>query len=454
MGSPVTFSGLNGIDFGMILNAIMQQERQPLTRLETQKTTFKGQTTAFANLATKLGALQNAGDLLGDDDGLAVLKATSSDTAAVAVSATSGTLEGTYAVAVTDLARAQVLTSHSTYDSLTDVVATSGTIRFTRSGDPPVDLVISASTTLQALASQINALDNSPVRAAVVQVSPGQYKLALTGAETGTANAFTVAFAGALTGGEGLTYAVGNGNAIFGDDASENSQTALDASLTVNGIPIVSSTNSITSAIPGATLSLLKTNATSTISVARDAAASIANIKKFVTAYNDLVAFLKDQNTAAIAGKASIARDPMVTGFRNQLRQTLLGTYGTGEFTRLPAVGIGFDITGEMALDEDVLEDALAANQNDVQSLFGNAFTALNTMIENYTKVDGLLADVRERLGVQVENIDARLSALEAQLDVRRATLQKEFIAADMAISQLNAQGGSLAGLANQYRLF
>jgi flagellar hook-associated protein 2 len=454
MGSPITFSGLNGIDFGMILNAIMQQERQPLTRLETQKTTFKGQTTAFANLAAKLGTLQDAGDALGENNGLAVLKASSSDTTAVGVSATSGTLEGTYSVAVTDLARAQVLTSSSTYDSLTDVIATSGTIRFTKSGGTPVDLVIGASTTLQDLASQINALDDVPVRAAVVQVSPGQYKLALTGAETGTANAFTVEFAGALAGGEGLTYATGNGNAIFGDDASENSQTALNATLTVNGIPIVSSTNSITSAIPGATLSLLQANASSTISVTRDAEASIGNIKKFVTAYNDIISFLKDQNTAAIAGKASISRDPMVTGFRNQLRQTLLGTYGTGDFTRLPAVGIGFDITGQMQLDEDVLEEALAANQNDVQSLFSSAFSSLNTMIENYTKVDGLLASARERLGVQVENIDARLGALEGQLELRRATLQKEFIAADMAISQLNSQGGSLAGLANQYRLF
>ena len=144
----------------------------------------------------------------------------------------------------------------------------------------------------------------------------------------------------------------------------------------------------------------------------------------------------------------------MVTGFRNQLRQTLLGTYGTGEFTRLPAVGVGFDITGQMELDEDMLEEALAANQGDVQSLFGSAFAALNTMIENYTKVDGLLATVRGRLDVQVKNLDSRLDALERQLEIRRQTLQKEFIAADMAISQLNSQGGSLAGLANQYRLF
>jgi flagellar hook-associated protein 2 len=454
MGSPITFSGFNSIDFGVVLNAIMQQERDPLNRLEAQKTTFKGQTTAFATLATKLGALKTAGETLAEADGLAVLKSSSSDTTAVGVTSTDGTLEGSYGVAVNTLARAQVLTSGSTYDSLTDVVATSGTIRFTKTGGTPVDLVIGASTTLQGLASQINALDDGPAKAAVVQVAPGQYKLALTGADTGTANGFTVEFTSAFAGGEGLTYAVGNGNAIFGDDAGENAQTALDATLTVNGIPITSSTNTITSAIPGATLSLLKANSSATVSVTRDADASIDNIKKFVSAYNDVVTFLKDQNTAAVAGKASIARDPMVTGFRNQLRMTLMDEYGAGAYTRLPGVGIGFDITGKMILDEDMLEDALAANQDDVQSLFSSAFTSLNTMIEGYTQVDGLLATTRERIDEQVKNIDSRLLAMEAQLELRRQTLQKEFIAADMAISQLNAQGGSLAGLANQYRLY
>jgi len=75
-------------------------------------------------------------------------------------------------------------------------------------------------------------------------------------------------------------------------------------------------------------------------------------------------------------------------------------------------------------------------------------------MIEGYTDVDGLLASTRERLDTQVKNIDTRLMALERNLELRRRTLQQEFIAADMAISQLNSQGGSLAGLANQFRLF
>ena len=53
MGSPITFSGFNSIDFNQILNAVMAQERTPLTRLETQKKTLESQNSAFATLGTK-----------------------------------------------------------------------------------------------------------------------------------------------------------------------------------------------------------------------------------------------------------------------------------------------------------------------------------------------------------------------------------------------------------------
>ena len=37
MGSPITFSGFNSIDFGMVLTAIMTQESQPLVALQARQ---------------------------------------------------------------------------------------------------------------------------------------------------------------------------------------------------------------------------------------------------------------------------------------------------------------------------------------------------------------------------------------------------------------------------------
>ncbi len=47
-----------------------------------------------------------------------------------------------------------------------------------------------------------------------------------------------------------------------------------------------------------------------------------------------------------------------------------------------------------------------------------------------------------------------RRVAMEERLAVRRTSLQTEFIAADLAIAQLNSQLDSLGALGNQFRLF
>jgi flagellar capping protein FliD len=47
MGSPITFGGFNNIDFGYVLNAIMQQERAPLAAVESQKSALQAQNSAY-----------------------------------------------------------------------------------------------------------------------------------------------------------------------------------------------------------------------------------------------------------------------------------------------------------------------------------------------------------------------------------------------------------------------
>src|SRR5689334_5177921 len=102
MGSPITFSGFNSIDFSTILNAVMQQERTPLTALESRKSTLETQNTTFGTLLTKIGTLETAVKDLGKLDSLSKLSASSSDSS-VGVSAGSGTVEGAYDVVVSQL---------------------------------------------------------------------------------------------------------------------------------------------------------------------------------------------------------------------------------------------------------------------------------------------------------------------------------------------------------------
>jgi flagellar hook-associated protein 2 len=463
MGSPVSFNGFNNFDFGVVLNAIMQQERAPIAAIHAQRTTLQGQNSAFATFATRLAAVETAVRDLAETRQLTRVTATSSDSSAVGISTGSASTTGSYQVTVSELARAQVLVSDSTYDSLDAVVATGGVISLARFGDPPIDVVISGSMTLEDLADAINNDPDAPVSASVVQVAPGQYRLVLTGRSTGAANAFTVSFSTPLTGGEGLTFVDTDGDEVFGDSDEDNAQLARNAELTVNNVPVESASNTVSDVIPGVTLQLKKKDpaAVVTVEVTKDQAAAVEQVKAFATAYNDLVKFIKEQSEASVNGKPNIGRDPLVRGLRDGLRLTMLDEQaGAGTFKRLAEVGIHFDGAGGITIKEDLLRRAIDTAPADLAKLFGGTdgtggrFGALKSLIAEYTQAGGLLADARERIDAQVARLGQRIDTLESQLALRRAALQREFIAADRAMSQLNSQGSSLSQLAGQFRLF
>ena len=56
-------------------------------------------------------------------------------------------------------------------------------------------------------------------------------------------------------------------------------------------------------------------------------------------------------------------------------------------------------------------------------------------MVESYTTAGGLVPTAQTRLGEQVTRIAERIDEMERRLETRRQQLQKEFTAADLAIS-------------------
>src|SRR5437764_1326081 len=188
MGSPITFSGFNQIDFNVVLNAIMQQESLPLQALQAQQKALQATDSAFGQLATKLDALRTASAALSDSSTLTTYTATTTDTAALSATASSSAAAGRYDVVVNELARPQVTVSTSfAADTDTSIVATGGSLTV---GGTQVD--ITGAVTLKQLATAINASSASPASASIVATAPGQYRLVLTSKSTGAANAFTI----------------------------------------------------------------------------------------------------------------------------------------------------------------------------------------------------------------------------------------------------------------------
>jgi flagellar hook-associated protein 2 len=228
--------------------------------------------------------------------------------------------------------------------------------------------------------------------------------------------------------------------------------------LTVNNIPITSATNTVEQAVPGVILTLTERDPAKTVlvEVTESSDAAKAELDGFVKAYNDLMSFLSDQNTAAADGKSNIARDGMVKSLRAGLRTAMQAEYlaAGADYSRLSTAGIEFEQTGTIKLNASKLTTALKASHTSVQTLFTQAFAAIDAQVTDYAKAGGLIQSAKDRLKDQIVKIDSRLDSMQLQLDLRRMALQKEFTAADLLMTQLKGQSSSLQALNGQYRLF
>src|SRR5262249_14161918 len=169
---------------------------------------------------------------------------------------------------------------------------------------------------------------------------------------------------------------------------------------------------------------------------------------------NDLVNFADAQATASNNGTVgAIGRDSVLRGLRSSLRDALLGAHGTGTFTRLAEIGLGFTRTGQLTLDQDKLTEALDTDPAAVQSLFADSttgvFGSVNSLLDEYTDAGGFLPDAQTRLTDELSRLGRQIDDMSAQLAIRRAALQQEFTAADQAMAQLNSQKSSLSSFSN-----
>ena len=301
MGSPITFSGFNKIDFGAILDAVMQQESAPLLTLQAQQKALDSRAATYRTLAAKLSTFESAVTALSGKDPLAGRTVSNTDASIVNASTGNNAAAGIYDVVVQELARAQVTAAASfPPDADTTIVASSGTMMI-----GGVTVNIDAPVTLQGLADRINGTADIPVTATVVRAAANSWQLVLTGRATGAAGAFTItdALAGADPGGA-ITFTDTDGDGVSGDTVSDNSVTATDARALINNVAVTSSTNTLSDAILGVTLQLLKKDpsSTATITVADDLDESKSRIENLVSAFNDIVKFNEDQNVAASTG--------------------------------------------------------------------------------------------------------------------------------------------------------
>lgn len=148
---------------------------------------------------------------------------------------------------------------------------------------------------------------------------------------------------------------------------------AQNTMLSVNGIPITNSSNSIDSAIEGVTLNVLKVGSSS-LSVSKDTSTVKTSVTAFVKAYNDLNASIAKMTSYNAETKQAgiMLGDSTTQSIQSQLRKQLSTSITglAGNLKTLDQVGITFQKDGSLVLDSAILDKAISANFSDVAGLF------------------------------------------------------------------------------------
>jgi flagellar hook-associated protein 2 len=437
--SPIlSLIGPSGLDTGAIIDALASVRRNPIRRLEAQRTRLQKQNTEFSTLRTKLEALRAKAASLDTAAELRALSAVSTDPTVLTAVVGSGANEGTYNITVNNLAESESKIATGVAEK-TGLAIGSGIISITAAGGVKYDVDIGANADLESIKNAINASE-APVTASIIDDGSGTnpYKLVLTSEGTGAASAFSVSLTG-------FTSHVGT------FDVS-NLTTGQDASFTFNGVPVTRSTNTVTDIVPGLTFTLLKEGGSSTVTVTKDREAVKNKIKELVSAFNDVIdlfrahsnADLKD-TTAVLYGDNTL-RAAQST-IRGVIDSKVTGT--SSQYDSLAALGIRTGADGRLSVDDAALTNALNADFDGVISLFtttsngiaNQAQTAALNFQTNSLKVrtDG----IRSRLN----DIGKQVSQLETRLDKYIESLRKKYAALDTLVGRLQSQGSALSAL-------
>ena len=456
--ATISFGGLgNGLDFGQVVDQLVKVARLPVDRLTDKKASLNSKSTDYATLSTKLVMLQSAADKLRLSTSFDRTGTSVSDSTALSAIGSSTATAGTYSIRVTQLAQSHQITNKdvkAVAAVTTDIVGgTSGTFTFRVGSGANQTVTLSSTATLDDLKAAINDL-GAGVTASIINTGSDTtpaYRLVLTAASTGAANGVTVVS-------DDTDLDLDNSSGTGGVDTLQAAQdaTVVVGDPTQNPVTLTRSSNVVSDAIPGVTLTLLKATGSSTVQVgvSRDVAAVKANITALATAYNDVVKFINERNTYDIATKKGgiFFNEPTVRGVLTQLRTALSSSVaGLSSLSTAGAIGFKTERDGTVTIEDAKLDSALAASYTAVKNLFisQTSTTGIAQLINNAVDaiddaVNGPLTLRKNGLTGQITDLTAEIARKEDVLTQYEERLRRQYAALDGLLNQLKSQSSFL----------
>ncbi len=366
-GAPITISGLaSGLETSKIIAALMAVEREPVAHLTDEQAKLAAEQSQLQSIQSSLQQLSfSAAEFISPSLYESSQTVTSSEPTRVEASVSGGAGIGGHEVEVTKLANSAQRTFAFTSPASEETITIDGQ-----------EFTLQAGETAKQLASAINNNGKATVYAAVLEGET----LVLSSRATGS------------TGGEFIKVSDPGGALTEKAGTAKEGQ---NAEYTVDGVAGTSSSNTVTNAIAGVTLTLsgLTPKGPVTIDVQPpgvSASAVEAQVQSFIKLYNSAVGSIESQlitksptrpRSPAEFATGTLFGDQELSGLLDSLRQTMYEPISglaanmsnpsdVGVSTGAPSPGGASQssVEGQLTLDPTKLAEAIKSNPTGVRA--------------------------------------------------------------------------------------
>ena len=460
----------SGIDTQSLASSLVDAERAP-RQAAIDKNIKKNEAVVSGMAALKfmISNLKTAFDDLKDVSDYKAMAVSNSLSTVVGATANATASAGSHSVLVSTLAAPQRTAGSMTFSKTSTSINGGDSMAITLGGS-----AFSGGKTITVAAGKdtpqgvVDAINNASVGLNAYLVNTGSaYKVVVSG-EAGSDSAFTIAATDKFS---------GDATSTGFDFSGTNLQDAVDAELTVDGVAVTSSTNLVTDAIPGVTLTLKSTSSTPVLlDINNDTSAAKTKVNALVTAYNDVNALMDEVTNPASTMDTyggTLVGNSTVRTLRDQIRSLVTAqstTAPSSNVAYMHDIGVEIDKSGKMTVNTVKLDLAMDTDfSNTVKLLSGNqeqlsqydtatkagiAGEASRT-IAGMLKSTGTINTESNNATTRVTKYQDDLAALDERMSRLLERYTKQFAAMDSIVGQTKStQTGltsSFAGLMAMY---
>jgi len=425
---------ISGLDTSGLIDAIIAASGIPKQAIEARITDYETKSERISDLVNRISDVTTA---LEDMESIGDFRSYAADFAdndAFSVEVDGDAVEGSYDIEVSEVAKAEQWVSDGLSASDSDAGLVGDLVVDYDGGSTTIDVT---GMTLEEIATEVNDIDGMTAYVMNTGDAATPYRLVVQGDDRGTDYGIDFSSSDAAVA-SGLGF----------DDTANRTVEASSATLSINGVEVTSSSNTVTDAVPGMTLTLTgTTDEAITVDVSSDPDAIEEKVQAFVDSYNEVVNFISTNSIydteegirGAFVGESGVRRvsqgmATIVTSEYSDLSQ---------DYDSLGLIGIETTSSGTLEIDSDKFQEILLAEPDQVADLFtadDGFIAAMKDQLDVYTdSTEGSLSVRKDSIEGRISDLNDDVDAMTERMDRLEERLRAQFTNMESVMGELSS---------------